>query len=278
MIKYEEITHAAMIPFKIFSFRAKNLDRIIAPHWHQSTEILFVKEGTLKITLQNKTYLLHKNEFVVINPNIIHSTRSLSKNWVLCIQLPLSFLKLVTNNQFDKVFIFKDINFPTEQEASERIIALFNQAIYQTENHPKNIQYFLDLYSSGLLILKELISSYSVKVNKNNADDKSISILSKAIDYININYSKSITLTDMAKFLGYSPSYCSKVIKKNLGTNFKEILDIIRLEKVVLKAQKGKRSLEQIAQETGFKTYRNLYNAFYSVYGMSPKQFLSESM
>lgn len=275
MVKYEEIIHESAIPFKIFSFRAKSINRIIAPHWHQSTEVLFVKDGSLKITLQNKNYILHKNEFVVINPNVIHSTRSLNKNWVLCIQLPLSFLKIVTNDKFETDFIFKDIN--NNALENKEIATLFSKAITQTENRPKNIQYYLDLYSSGLLILKELISSYSIKNSVKNTEDKNISILNKSIAYINSNYTKDITLDDIAQHLGYSSSYCSKIIKKSLGISFKEIVDIVRLEKVVIEARKKQKSFEQIAQETGFKTYRNLYNAFYSIYQMSPKQFLQQS-
>lgn len=276
MIKYEEITHESTIPFKIFSFRAKNLNRIIAPHWHQSTEVLFVKNGSLKIMLQNKNCILHENEFVVINPNVIHSTRSLNRNWVLCIQFPLSFLKRVTSNAFGNHFIFKDIN--SSPVTNKEIITLFNKAIFQTENKTKNISYYLDLYSSGLLILKNLINSYSIQTSSRSSVDKNVNILNKSITFINSNYTKNITLKDIAKYLGYSSSYCSKIIKKDLGISFKELINIVRLEQVVIMAKEGQKSFEQIAQETGFKTYRNLYNAFYAVYQMSPKQFIKQSV
>lgn len=105
-ITHELVDNDKSIPFKIFDFHAHDLSRIIPPHWHQSTEILFCKYGKLRIKIQNHTYNLHSNDFIIINPNEIHSTQSLSKNWVLCLQLPYSFLQEATQDKFTHNFIF----------------------------------------------------------------------------------------------------------------------------------------------------------------------------
>ena len=87
-ISHEYIQNNPQLPFKLFSFHAHNLARVIPLHWHQSTEILYCESGELQVTVKNQSYLLKKNDFIVINPYEIHTSKSPIENHILCIQLP----------------------------------------------------------------------------------------------------------------------------------------------------------------------------------------------
>lgn len=105
-ISHEYIQNNPQLPFKLFTFHAHNLARVIPLHWHQSTEILYCESGELQVTVKNQSYLLKKNDFIVINPYEIHTSKSPIENHILCIQLPFSFLSYVTSNSFYNQFTF----------------------------------------------------------------------------------------------------------------------------------------------------------------------------
>lgn len=52
------------------------------PHWHEEIEILYVTEGSAKITLEQQEYLLEKGSMIIINSNELHSGYCVSTPYI----------------------------------------------------------------------------------------------------------------------------------------------------------------------------------------------------
>jgi AraC-like DNA-binding protein/mannose-6-phosphate isomerase-like protein (cupin superfamily) len=275
-ITHELIENDKAIPFKIFDFHARDLSRIIPPHWHQNTEILFCKHGSLRVKIKNNTYDLHSNDFIIINPNEIHSTQSLSKNWVLCLQLPYSFLQRATLDRFTHNFIFNANSTKRKQPQDDKLRENFCELLTSISDK-RNLSQNLFLLGKIYELLSLLVENYSMDLN----DEYQLintKFISKLLNIINKNYQNKLSLPDVAKKFSYSEAYTSRLIKDNLGEDFTSLLISIRLDKSITLMKYSDKTLEEIAAETGFTTYRNLYNAFKRVYQISPKEFIKRGL
>ena len=95
--------------------------------------------------------------------------------------------------------------------------------------------------------LQGLLREVSINVVRriNEYNQKNINqILQKAIEYIKAHYTMPITLNELAEHTYVSTYYLSPMFKKELGKNFVEYLNEIRIEKA-----------KQLLKDTQYKTY-----------------------
>ena len=274
-IKHEKISNSKKLPFKVFNFHAHNLNRVIPMHWHQSTELLYCAQGKLEVKLKNHNFLLCKNDFIAINPYQIHSTKSLQKNSVLCIQLPLPFLNELTNNTFLYKYIFAANSCTESNSINQELISTFKDII-NLQNSDSSLVTNLKITTNVINVVRILTEFYAKESNIDQ-QESNIYFVEELTSFISQNFDKDIQIHDVSQHFAYSEGYTSRLIKKSLGTSFSELLRLVRINKAIDLMNSSPKSWVEIAELTGFKTYRNLYNAFYSVYQMSPNEFKNQN-
>lgn len=106
-------------------------------------------------------------------------------------------------------------------------------------------------------------------VNKVNGS----SIIKKSVSYINENYMDDISLDSTAEHVYLSTAYFSRLFKKEMGMNFIDYLNKVRIEESKKYLADLRMSLSQIAHMSGF-TDQSYYNkVFKKIEGISPGQF-----
>jgi AraC-like DNA-binding protein/ligand-binding sensor protein len=121
------------------------------------------------------------------------------------------------------------------------------------------------------LLLNEVMIKYIDSIFRND-DIKHIDVIHKVVDYISQNYSKKITLEDVAAHVYLSASYLSKIFKQEMGRNFTSYLNEIRIEKSkTLLLQNLK--LVDIASLVGFEDQSYFTKVFKRITGLSPRQY-----
>ncbi|MCP0888089.1 AraC family transcriptional regulator [Ligilactobacillus sp. WILCCON 0076] len=270
-INHEIINLKDYFPFKIFDFHAKDLTRRVPFHWHQSTELLFCLEGSLNIELVNQKFHLTPNNAMIINPNVVHSTFSSEHNWILCLQLPLSFLQSLTFGKYNQSFVF-NLNTLNKHENTSNLIAHLKRLTSILDIENKAISDNIDIYSVTLDIISYLTKYFQKPIQANSNND-GLKFINLFIQFINQNYMNDITLHDVAHYFSYSDTYCSKLIKANLGMNFKNFLISVRLNQAIQLMLLDKQSFTVIAEKCGFESYRNFYNSFTATYHTSPSYY-----
>ena len=152
-----------------------------------------------------------------------------------------------------------------KNQISEKLVEEFEQ----------KIQYIIDCnYKEELLIFsfRELMKQYfeRVKEEKKNTSQLPIRL---AKQYINQNFSKPITLEEVAEAISLSPTYLSTLFKKEIGIGFSEYLISCRMEEAKKLLKTTDLSVNLIAEEVGYSDAKYFSKTFGKVVGLKPSEY-----
>ena len=105
------------------------------------------------------------------------------------------------------------------------------------------------------------------------AEIRRFDVMSRAITYMKANYMRKLLIIEVAGYVFLSPSYFSKIFKREMKCSFNDYLNYIRVEKSKILLLDSKVSLVEIADRVGFYDQSYLNNTFKKVTGMTPKKF-----
>lgn len=126
-------------------------------------------------------------------------------------------------------------------------------------------------------LLKEVSLSITAKIN--NYNNKSIKlILRNALDYIHEHYKEQLTLNDVAEHVYVSTSYLSRMFKKELGKNFVDYLNGLRIEKAKELLMDPKYKTYEIAELVGIPDAHYFSRLFKKYEGLSPTEYRDTSI
>lgn len=118
----------------------------------------------------------------------------------------------------------------------------------------------------------------ATSINVQNASEKNISnILHKALEYMNNNFQKDITLNDVAKYTYVSTYYLSRLFTKELGKNFVDSLNELRIEKSKEYLKDPKFKSYEIAEMIGINDPHYFSKLFKKYTGTTPSEYKSSS-
>lgn len=95
------------------------------------------------------------------------------------------------------------------------------------------------------------------------------------IQWMNENYSRDISLEDMAETIGCSISYTSKLFKKETGCDISTYLSGLRISHAKELLATTHMSLAEISAAVGFNNQQTLIRNFKSLTGLTPTEFRS---
>ena len=108
-------------------------------------------------------------------------------------------------------------------------------------------------------------------------DVKHTEAMHKVKEYMNMNFSRRITLEEVASLVGYSPAYFSRIFKDEMGLTFKEALNSIRIEKSKTLLLSGNASIAEICSMVGFNDQSYYCKVFKRNSGVTPDKFRKRS-
>ena len=125
-------------------------------------------------------------------------------------------------------------------------------------------------------LLMDVSMSIASKINSYNT--KSIKlVLRNAIDFIHENYNKQITLNDVAEHVYVSTSYLSRMFKKELGKNFVDYLNGLRIEKAKELLMDPRYKTYEVAEIVGIPDAHYFSRLFKKYEGLSPTEYRDSS-
>jgi len=107
----------------------------------------------------------------------------------------------------------------------------------------------------------------------NYIPSKSNELIKKAIRYISNNFSRALTLDDVATHVHLNPAYFSTLFKQSIGSSFKEYLNMVRIEESKRLLSNTDYSIIDIALATGFEDQSYFSKVFKKYTGLTPKQY-----
>lgn len=99
----------------------------------------------------------------------------------------------------------------------------------------------------------------------------------KAVEYIEMNYSRDITIAQMAKYIGLDRSYLGVLFKELLGATPQEYLISFRMEKACELMQNKSLSIGDIARSVGYEDQLLFSKIFRKVKNVPPRDYRRKS-
>lgn len=98
--------------------------------------------------------------------------------------------------------------------------------------------------------------------------------VSEAVRFIQQNYSRDVSLSDIAEAVHLSPFHVARLFKQGLGVSPHQYLIQVRVNsaRALLSAGSGERSLAEVASAVGFADQSHLTRHFKRILGVTPKQ------
>lgn len=166
---------------------------------------------------------------------------------------------------------FRFILKPTKtNEINEAII----DAVKDIKKQKSQQQLFVNMQNK----IKEYygLTPSNSSTHDNNTDENpnnSQYIVSLAIKYMKTNYSKELTLKSVSDKLYISTWYLSKLIKKETGNTFVDILNEIRIQESKKLLKEPKYKIYEIAELVGFTDVPYFTKLFKKVTGITPMEY-----
>ncbi|MDR3315007.1 MAG: helix-turn-helix domain-containing protein [Coriobacteriales bacterium] len=130
----------------------------------------------------------------------------------------------------------------------------------------------LDNLQDIILWLNGFLSLYSGYVIKNPYSKRS-DLVREAINYIQVNYSKRMTIEDAAAHIYIAPQYLSRLFKEETGYSFRDYLNRFRIERSKDFLHDSSISLADVSTLTGYSDQSYFTKVFMRYAKTSPNRY-----
>ena len=231
-------------------------------HFHKNYELVYVLDGEVELTLNDNRILLEKKDFVLIFPNEFHSYHTPKHSHVWIGVFSADFV-----GEFSKLVETKRAKTPIFM--CEPQIEEFLQNYLITDKTPDIFILKSALYAVCREFLQK-VSLYDAQKEK--------SFIYDIVCYIEHNFQKEISLMTIAESLGYEYHYLSRQFHHHFHMNFKQFLNIYRIDYARDQLIHTDASITDIAHASGFQTVRTFNRVFSEQTGMTPSEFKKDSV
>ncbi len=235
----------------------------IEPDTHDVYELIFVKQGSLIYTIEDKIYTIKNNDIIFTKPGMLHRINFLDDTIYERYNI-LFDEKLVYNEVFDK--IPKDTNVFYVKKP-KRIEEIFQKMDFYCTNFKE-----LELENILTHLIDEIF--YNILLSKEQNYEKLYSshpIVTKAIHFIEENLGSDLSIEVICDNLFITKSYLNKLFNRYLRISPGKYVTTKRLNAAQKEIRNGE-SPTKIYSKFGFLEYSTFYRNYKEYFGYSPAE------
>lgn len=251
------------------------------PHFHEDLEFITITKGKTGYNINGEKIYLEQGDTLMVNKNQIHysfTTQPESCSYYIAILHPsllcssyfvqTHFVDPVINNQnIPYVLIRHDDSY------AERIGFKVEELIDSIDSELSITICFLDLFKS---IFSWCRGHYMLEHPSHTVSKDSVFKI--MLKYIHTNYTKTITLEDIARAGDVSKTHCNTLFKRFTGYTPMDSLNRYRAERVAYYVTNTNLSMSEIAEKTGFSSASYMTETFKKIYGIAPRAYASKKI
>ncbi len=254
----------------------------VTNHWHEEAELTLITSGKCIYKIDLVEYEVEEGDILFVPPLFLHSItlgnnkKVSSETYVFHLKFlggnstdicSTRYLAPIMNQEFSMPYVIKP-NYPVYVSLRK----IFNQI--NTTYDESIIGYELALKSLFLQTIF-LLLQYSKKVAVPETEKVSDKI-KNVLDYIELHYSETITVSQLAKLCYFSDYHFMRFFKKHMNMTCVEYINNLRLEKAVELFEKGNSSIMEVSLSVGFHNLSYFHRAFKKKYRMTPLSFIND--
>ncbi|WP_051581986.1 helix-turn-helix transcriptional regulator [Enterococcus crotali] len=160
----------------------------------------------------------------------------------------------------------------TEAAVRDILIEMYNEE--QNQNTGFQFQLKADLLKLLVYLLRNVPQKKEMHTTHEKIQSKDIlEKLDQVFRYVEKNYTKKITLEEVAASIGYSQFYFTKFFKRNTGKTFITFLNDYRIDKAKWLLINSPDTVSDIISQIGIESDKTFYRLFKHSMGMSPLKY-----
>lgn len=153
----------------------------------------------------------------------------------------------------------------------EKIAQFYKSSNIPFISNSSAIQYILN--SNYLYEIIDFLSAQFEMIMNSTGNFTRDSIIDVILNYIDHNYSETITLDNISPIFGYNSSYLGKIFAEKTGMSFHTYLDNVRIEKAKELLLGSKLQVYRIAKQIGYGNVDYFHIKFKKSTGLSPAAY-----
>lgn len=250
-------------------------------HKHDYIEMMYVVQGSIHHVIDEKEVILKEGEILLLNQHSWHETKKAGKDDIAInfIILP-SFFDVVydmigydniiakflvdilkRNSNSGEYLLFQVSDILQIQNLVENMI----QSLYEKENDHKENQ-----ITMGLLFM--YLVRFVNRTTKGVAKRFEELLVEETLDYIDHNY-KDASLLEIFSQLNQPDYALSKLIKRQTGKTFKDLLQSRRFYRAEELLMDTGLSIDDIIYAVGYESHSYFFKRFKEKYGVTPSLY-----
>lgn len=254
-------------------------------HKHNYIEIVYVCAGEITHYIDGKTLSMQPGDLLLMNQHVKHSVKraelgDIGINFIALpefFDIPLQMMRrqnviadflLGTLRQNQTVPQYLLFQLKGQKQISNLIENMIASVVCDSEHED-----VINQYSMGLVFLYLL--NHVDKLAHNSSQNYEDVVIQAALKYIDTQY-RTAALSRIAEDFNLSLSAVSRLIKKNTGFTFVELLMRKRFQKALMFLVETELPVEQIAVNIGYENQSYFYRQFKAKYGVTPSQYRAE--
>ena len=248
-------------------------------HSHSYVELIYVIEGKMVHYINDRRVELKKDEILLLGEGVEHrieksGINDLAMNVII---RPSFFSSLLSSFSSQDSALKRFVLDTMKGKENSGYLHFFVENEIQILNLMENLVYAYvrktgqdsPVYSSTLSLLFYHLLSCTAD---SEIEDGGKSILLKTLSYIHDNY-KDGSLEECSESVGLSLSSLSRMLKRETGKTWTELLQERRMENVLWMLENTKENIDDIALSVGYENISYFHRLFKRMFNMGPKEY-----
>jgi len=283
LLKENRIHGDIMFPMEVYSMRYTHPNSSLDCHWHDELEFLYVTEGSATFQIETDSYQLSKGEGLFVNSGEVHAAFSSgSAPWGYyavvfsadmlqgnsCDRIVSKYLEPLTKKKY---LIPQHINGETDWQ--KRLLNKLEEMIeiYGTKHFTYELRVKACLYE----MISELISH-----SKPRTADRGLSAhlykterFKKVLSFIQNNYSRKISLSELAQVANLSEGHFCRFFKQMANKSPVDYINYYKVNRAAKLLLESDMRIIDAAMEVGFDNFSYFTNIFKQYMHCTPSEY-----
>ena len=262
-------------PFEFHHIDHNHPRYVMSYHWHVEYEIIRILDGSLTVTLDEKSFTAVKNDVIFVHSGILHS--GIPHDCVYqCIVFDMNmFLKFnsVCTEYMQKIshqelLIYH--HFTEKQPDIQRAVNSLFDSFWQRKPGYELVVFGQFYHFFGLVFSNHYFIENPTRTRR---DYKRILQLKQVLELIEKNYANPITLQELSASVSMSPKYFCRFFSEMTHQTPVDYLNRQRIEEACLQLAATDDSITEIAYRNGFNDLSYFIRTFKKYKGMTPGKY-----
>lgn len=239
---------------------------VFPKHIHKQLEICYLIEGNIQAVLNGRKIILRAKDIFIVFPHLIHSYESIGKT-----KFYIGLIDVERLGVNKKIFLGMECENPvipidkvnSNVKICMQMLAAENQK-GELSKYPEAVCGYFNVIIDYLL---EQLQCRPIREGKNQE------LIKPILNYMVTHFQENITLEMVAREVGLSKYYLSKLFAQKIGYSFNDYLNLLRIDYGKELLSMTDHSVEDIAFFCGFQSESSFFRNFKKAEDFSPLQY-----